>query len=78
MTRKSWTTDTQLAWLQERKASFLEALQNKTLSKEFFPTTLKKFREDFPMDPPTKEDISKANSPEHANKINQEKYDRVW
>ena len=78
MTRKSWTTDAQLAWLQERKNPFLEALQKKTLSKEFFPNIVKEFREHWPVDPATSEEISKANSVEQANKIKKDKYDRVW
>jgi hypothetical protein len=77
MTRKSWTSDAQLAWLQERKASFREALQNKTLSKEFFPKTLQAFREKWPVDPATDEEIASAASPEHANQIKRDKYDKV-
>jgi hypothetical protein len=76
MTCKSWTTDAQLAWLQERKASFREALEKKTL-KKFFPNILKAFRQKWPVDPATTEEITNATSPEHANKIKQGKYDRV-
>jgi len=77
MTRKSWTTDAQLAWLQERKASFREALENKTL-KEFFTKTAQGFREKWPVDPATNEEIANATSAEQANKIKRDKYDRVW
>lgn len=76
MTRKSWTTDAQLAWLQERKPSFREALERKTL-KEFFSNILKAFRQKWPVDPATTEEIANATSPEQANKVKQEKYDRV-
>jgi len=68
MTRKSWTTDAQLAWLEERKAAFVEALQNKTSSTEFFPMITKEFREKWPFDPATEDEIAKAKSAEHANK----------
>ena len=78
MTHKSWTTDAQLEWLQERKASFRVALQNKMLSKEFFPKTVIAFREKWPVDPATNEEISRAMSAEQANEIKQDKYDQVW
>ena len=77
MTRKTWTTDAQLAWLQERKPTFIEALQNKTLSKEFFPMVVKEFREKWPVDPATVEEIANTQSAEHADKIKRDKYDQV-
>jgi hypothetical protein len=77
MTRKSWTDETQLAWLQERNASFLEAFKNKTL-KEFFHKTVQGFREIWPVDPTTNEEIAKATSAEEANKKKRRKYDQVW
>ena len=77
MTRKSWTTEAQLAWLQERQPLFLAALQNKTLSREFFPKTLQAFRDNWPVDPATNEEIASATSAEQANKVKRDKYDRV-
>jgi hypothetical protein len=77
MTRKSWTTEAQLAWLQERQTAFLEALQKKMLSSEFYPKTLQAFCEIWPVDPATNEEIASAMSAETANKVKRDKYDRV-
>jgi hypothetical protein len=77
MTRKSWTTDAQLAWLQERKGAFLQALQSKTSSKDFFPKIVQDFRQKWPVDDATDQEIASAKSLERANKIKRDKYDRV-
>ena len=77
MTQKAWTTEAQLAWLQERKGGFLEALQSKTLSKDIFPTIVQDFRAQWPVDNATDQEIANTGSVERANKIKHDKYDRV-
>jgi hypothetical protein len=57
--------------------TFLEALQKKMLSREFYPKTLQAFREIWPVDPATNEEIASAMSAETANKVKRDKYDRV-
>lgn len=77
MTRQTWTTTEQREWLEERKPGFLEAKQNETTSKEFFPAVSKEFREKWPVPQVMDEEISKAGSIELASKIKREKYDKV-
>ena len=69
MTHKSWITEAQLAWLQERETLFLEALQNKMLSRDFFPKIIQEFHEKWQVYPATNEEIASATSAEQANKI---------
>jgi hypothetical protein len=77
MTRQTWTTVEQRQWLEARKPRFLEAKQNETTSKDFFPAVCKDFREKWPVPQVTDDEISKAGSNELASKIKREKYDKV-
>jgi hypothetical protein len=77
MTRQTWTTFEQREWLEARKSRFLEAKQNETTSKEFFPAVSKEFREKWPVPPATDDEVSKAGSIELASKVKREKYDKV-
>jgi hypothetical protein len=53
MTRKAWTTEPQKRWLEGQLAAFREAQHAKTTATVFFPQTLKAFKEQWPVDPPT-------------------------
>ena len=77
MTCKAWTSEAQLAWLQERKGGFLQALQTKMLLKDFFPKILQDFQEKWPVDETTDKEIASAESVERANKLKRNKYDRI-
>jgi len=77
MTCRKWTTEEQEAWLEQRKAAFLEANQRKTASKEFFPALTKEFHEKLPVPPVTEQEIADAGSVELAMRVRQEKYDKV-
>jgi hypothetical protein len=60
MTRKAWTTEPQREWLEARLAAFREAQHTKTTSTTFFPQTQKSFKDDWPVEPPTNEEITDA------------------
>jgi hypothetical protein len=77
MTRRKWTTEEQEAWLDLRKAAFLEANQKKNAGKEFFPIVTKEFREKWPVPPVTEQEINDAGSAELAMRAKQGKYDKV-
>ena len=77
MTRRKWTTDEQEAWLEQRKAAFIEAKQRKTPARDFFPTVTKEFNEKWPMSPVTQQEIDEAGSIELATRAKQGKYDKV-
>jgi hypothetical protein len=64
MTRQTWTTPEQKEWLEAQKEAFLEAKQNGTTSKEFFPAVSKDFREKWPVPALTSAETSKADSAE--------------
>jgi hypothetical protein len=77
MTRRKWTTDEQEEWLEQRKPAFLEANQNKTAAKDFFPTVVEEFRQKWPVPPATEQEIIDAGSVELATRAKQNKYDKV-
>jgi hypothetical protein len=78
MTRHAWTTDDQKAWLEQKRAAFIEAKQKGTAAmKEFYLGAFIEFREKWPMVPATQEEITAAGSVELATKIKREKYDKV-
>jgi hypothetical protein len=77
MTRRKWTTDEQEGWLEQRKPAFLEANQNKTAAKDFFPTVVEEFRQKWPVAPVTEQEIIDAGSVELATREKQNKYDKV-
>jgi hypothetical protein len=66
MTRKAWTTEPQKRWLETRLAAFREAQHSKTTATVFFPQTLKAFKEQWPVDPPTEEEVAGAGSSQMA------------
>lgn len=69
MTRKAWTTDLQKEWLEARLATFREAQAQKTVMKQFFPEILKAWKEEWPIPPPTVEEISEAGSLQKAKAV---------
>lgn len=77
MTRQKWTTKEQEEWLEERKSAFLEANQQRSAAKDYFPTIVKDFREKWPVMPVTQEEIQKAGSVELAERFKRERYDKV-
>jgi hypothetical protein len=77
MTRKPWTTKPQEEWLNARTEAFLQANQNKTLSKEFFPLVVKEFRDQWPVLPLTPEETAAEPTLERAMKVKRQKYDQV-
>ena len=77
MTRLKLTTKDQEAWLNERKAAFLEANQKKNASKDFFPVVTKEFREKLPVPQVTEQEVKDAGSVELAMRVKQAKYDKV-
>jgi len=77
MTRQKWTTKDQEAWLTKRKPAFLEAKQNKTTAKEFFPLVVQEFRDKWPVPPVTQEEIADAGSLELAIRVKKDIYDKV-
>jgi hypothetical protein len=77
MTRRKWTTDEQEAWLEQRKAAFIEANQKKTAAKDFYPIVTKEFCEKWPMPPVTQQEVDNAGSIELATRVKQGKYDKV-
>lgn len=77
MTHQKWTTDEQEAWLEQRKAAFLEANQKKTAAKDFFPIIMKEFWEKWPVSPVTPQEINDAGGVELATQVKQGKYDKV-
>ncbi|KIJ91185.1 hypothetical protein K443DRAFT_135548 [Laccaria amethystina LaAM-08-1] len=76
MTRRKWTTDEQEAWLEQRKAAFIEANQKKTAAKDFYPIVTKEFCEKWPMPPVTQQEVDNAGSIELATRVKQGKYDK--
>jgi hypothetical protein len=66
MTRKAWTTEPQREWLEARLAAFREAQHAKTTASVFFPQSQKAFKEEWPVEPPTNEEIADAGSIEKA------------
>lgn len=78
MTCKPWTTETQEEWLKAWIATFLEAHQIKTLSKEFFPAVVKEFHDKWQVLPLTDKETAAESKPEQAMKIKRQKYDQVW
>lgn len=66
MTRKAWTTEPQREWLEARLSLFREAQQAKTTATIFLPRIQKEFKDKWPVEPPTKEDIPEAGSIEKA------------
>jgi hypothetical protein len=77
MTRRTWATDEQHTWLKALIPAFREALQKKTLSKEFFPLTIKEFRDKWPVPELTEKERTAQTSVEKATKLKREKYDKV-
>lgn len=77
MTRQKWTTKEQEAYLEEHKAAFVVANQNKSVSKEFFPNVVKEFRKWWPVPEVTQHKIADAGSREFAIKVKRDKYDKV-
>jgi hypothetical protein len=77
MTRQKWTTKDQEAWLTKRKPAFLEAKQNKTTAKEFFPLVVQEFRDKWPVPPVTQEEIADAGSLELAIRVKKDIYDNL-
>lgn len=77
MTRRKWTSDEQEAWLEQHKPAFLEANQNKTAAKDFFPVVIEEFRQKWPVPPVTEQEIADAGSVELAKRVKQGKYDKV-
>ena len=60
MTRKAWTTNAQRDWLEVRLAAFHEAQKTKKTATEFFPLTQRAFKEEWPVEDPTNEEIADA------------------
>ena len=78
MTHQPWTTEEQRAWLESHKATYLEANENKTAAKEFFPVVFKEFWDKWPVPPVMVEEVERVNdSAEHTTKTKREKYDQV-
>jgi hypothetical protein len=61
MTRKAWTTEPQRGWLEARLAQFREAQHTKTTTTIFFPQTQMGFKNQWPLEPPTNEELAKAS-----------------
>lgn len=78
MTRHKWTTKEQETYLEEHKAAFVVANQNKSASKEFFPNIIKEFRERWPVPEVTQDEIADAGTREFAMKVKRDRYDKVW
>ena len=76
MTRKTWTTTEQEEWLKSQIQAFLKAHQNNTL-KTFFPPIIKEFRDKWPVDPLSDQEIEASTSVEQAKKEKRDKYDKV-
>lgn len=72
MTRRTWTTDSQREWLEAKLATFREAQHTKSTASAFFPQTYKAFKDLWPVEEPTQQEISEAGSVEKA-KINKTK-----
>jgi hypothetical protein len=77
MTRKAWTTDPQKEWLEARLAAFREAQHAKTTATVFFPQKQKAFKEEWPVEPPTEQEIADAGSTEKATSIKNKAIDTV-
>lgn len=78
MTRATWTTNDQKEWLEQRKAAFIEAKQEGSPAlREFYAAAFVEFREKWPMDPVTSDEVTAAGSAELATKIKRDKYDKV-
>ena len=77
MTHRKWTTDKQEEWLDEQKATFMEANQRKAAAKEFFPTVCKDFRTKWTVLSVTEDEIKEAGSTELATKRKREACDKV-
>lgn len=60
MTCKAWTTEPQRVWLEGRLATFREAQHAKKTTAVFFPQTQKAFKEMWPLEPPTDEELEKV------------------
>jgi len=69
MTRKAWTTDLQKEWLEARLGAFREAQAQKTVMKQFFPEILKAWKEEWPIPPPTDEEVAEVGSLEKAKAV---------
>ena len=77
MTRHPWTTEKQRDQLESHKSAYIEASENKTAAKDFFPDVFKEFREQWPVLPVTEQEIEWKGSVERATKIKKDKYDKV-
>ena len=65
MTRKAWTTEPQRKWLETQLSLFREAQQAKNTA-TILTQIQKEFKDGWPVEPPTKEDIAEAGSIEKA------------
>ena len=71
MPKKSWTSPEQGAWLNSQLPGFLKAQEEKTTS-AFLATVYTEFHEQWPVAPPTAEEIANAGEGEgqvRSNKI---------
>ena len=69
---KAWTSEPQREWPEVRLSTFREAQQGKTTTTVYSPQTQKDFKEKWPVEAPTKEEITKASSIEKAT-VNKKK-----
>lgn len=66
MTRKAWTTEPQRKWLESQLATFRDAQQARTTATVFFPQSQKAFKDLWPVEQATEEEIAEAGSSEKA------------
>jgi len=66
MTRKAWMTDPQKEWLEARLPAFREAQHQRTLMKTFVSVTFNTWKEAWPIEPPTEEEVTEDGSVEKA------------
>lgn len=78
MTRHSWTTEGERKWLVDLIPDFLEAQENKTTS-TFWPNIYQRYAEEFPIAPPTADEINSANGNlENATRQKKKAIEKVW
>jgi hypothetical protein len=76
MTRHCWTTDDERKWLSDLIPEFLAAQENKTTS-SFWPKVYQGYATEFPIAPPTADEINCANSQEHATRKKKKELEKV-
>jgi hypothetical protein len=78
MTRQSWTTEGERKWLTELIPDFLAAQENKTTS-SFWPRVYQGYAEEFPIGPPTADEIKGAdNNQDLATRQKKKAIEKVW